>query len=192
MKKKNTLPRLFLPWRRRHVRLPFRAKQRKSSQHRHNRIPCKPILCKLRRLRRPRRLSAPATTAAAVTVTPVTTAPVTVPADQRKIYIDTSGLKNDTTQPFCHIYGDESEFYSWGSKKEYCTLVSGSIYSYDLNPLALKDDAVYHVAFGTVGGSITEDLEFTTADYGATMLVEVNPIYADHDPYKNKYLAKWK
>ena len=135
---------------------------------------------------------APATTAAAVTVTPVTTAPVTVPADQRKIYIDTSGLKNDTTQPFCHIYGDESEFYSWGSKKEYCTLVSGSLYSYDLNPLALKDDAVYHVAFGTVGGSITEDLEFTTADYGATMLVEVNPIYADHDPYKNKYLAKWK
>lgn len=135
---------------------------------------------------------APATTAAAVTVTPVTTAPVTVPADQRKIYIDTSGLKNDTTQPFCHIYGDESEFYSWGSKKEYCTLVSGSIYSYDLNPLALKDDAVYHVAFGTVGGSITEDLEFTTANYGATMLVEVNPIYADHDPYKNKYLAKWK
>lgn len=136
--------------------------------------------------------SAPATTAAAVTATTVTTAPVTVPAEQRKIYIDTSGLKNDTTQPFCHIYGDESEFYSWGSKKEYCTLVSGSLYSYDLNPLALKDDAVYHVTFGTVGGSITEDLEFTTADYGATMLVEVNPIYADHDPYKNKYLAKWK
>ena len=35
---------------------------------------------------------APATTAAAVTATPVTTASVTVPAEQRKIYIDTSGF----------------------------------------------------------------------------------------------------
>ena len=81
----------------------------------------------------------PATAATSATVTPATTVPVTVPAERRKVYIDASGFVGDFGQIFCHIYDSTSSFYEWASKKEYCTLDSGTLYSFDLNPLNLED-----------------------------------------------------
>ena len=39
------------------------------------------------------------------------------------------------------------------AKREYCTLVSGSIYSFDLNPLNLRDGTVFYVCFYTLNGN---------------------------------------
>ncbi len=134
----------------------------------------------------------PATAATSATVTPATTVPVTVPAERRKVYIDASGFVGDFGQIFCHIYDSTSSFYEWASKKEYCTLDSGTLYSFDLNPLNLEDGKTYYVMFGTTTGSQTEALEFSTADYGAVMLVEPDPTKAHVDNPQMTYYAKWK
>ena len=55
-----------------------------------------------------------------------------------------------------------------------------------------RDGKTYYVMFGTTTGSQTEALEFSTADYGAVMLVEPDPTKAHVDNPQMTYYAKWK
>ncbi len=124
--------------------------------------------------------------------TPSPTVQATTRAAEKKIYVDTSEWA-DTTNVFCHIYEPGgSEFFSFGSQKEYCTVYSESVYVYDLSALNLKDNTIYKVMFGSQLGSNTTELEFTTAHYSDVVKTEKDPYKAPSDSKNQTYIASWK
>jgi LPXTG-motif cell wall-anchored protein len=115
------------------------------------------------------------------------------------IYFDASKWKNYTTI-YCHIWergGDA--FFTWQSKKEACTKVSGSKYSYDLSTLdastqvegGFKSNKDYCVIFSANTGVQTFDQTIGTACIGDTAKVTGKMIENAVDSEKEAYESVW-
>ena len=147
----------------------------------------------------------PQTTAAPVIQTPTspkaaeptqapTVAQTTAPLSKQKtVYFD-AGKWTDFSKLYCHIYKKNGgSFFDYATKKEACTLVSGTLYSYDLSLLdskgGLEEGEEYVMIFMTEKGSATNELSFTTAFFERTAYLTgelANPELAPTDsPQKN-------
>lgn len=116
-------------------------------------------------------------------------------AEESKIYFEVpSDWKNYKTV-YCHLwaYGSETPLANWQSKKEACTLVEGTTYSYDTTKVGgLTDGTLYCVIFSLNTGMETYTTLMTTDCYGDTLYC--NDTYYENpvDSTKTSRAAFWK
>ena len=120
--------------------------------------------------------------------------PASAAEDTKIMFEVPSDWKNYKTV-YCHLwaYGSDTPLANWQSKKEACTLVEGTTYSYDTTKVGgLQAGVLYCVIFSLNTGLETYTTLMTTDCYGDTLYCNTTYYENPVDSNKTSRAAFWK